>query len=1037
MKRYASITLSAAIMALFCLNTEAQIKSPAASTPALPFVMGNNLTIKNTQLPFEKKVPNVATSVAASGLSAPESKPREERGMMRAPAINDTETWSDWSIIGSATYQHGNSKLVLNGGEESFKTNVYQRYSTVSGHSNLFQLKVEKAFGGKYDAIFWYEPSDEIAWDELSGEPIDMAYTIEGYSYAFKSIVFDKASFNPNTGEMVFRTWYSINGADETPYGFAVYDTVQLDNMPTYDFTLQTDKTVYTPEDRQATVSITHSDNIGSVRYYMLPESDTEFTGVPFELTEAEFVQCPYTTLDASATSFNINIVGYQNDRIYVQFLNTRGRPVQYAVATVFSTQEDGRSWESIGYGDFADKSLKSLFSDEVTEAETWKVVVQQCTNDKSLYRLLNPYTNGNCPYSKYTLKSSLSGKYKYEADPQIDYYVYFKVNNNDLTVGNSVASYSYPSGAYLRETATGNRLPIYAQQFNTVSQDNMVASDDNTFTMPGYTDFTFTVSFTDTNVVAITPATPGTDIRFKVEDMYGNALVPLEPVPDNLVINLNEEYLDSQTEYKLTISSYNLDGIERNTETIFFNLSMSNWEYVGTGNYNYNAYYHFTVPHDLYRRHELKDENHEQYRLDGWCFSPNNNLIIDIPDKTQVDDNGRIYIHVSPTATNINDINTDAYGNIYAVDAYNYTNNEQLLNSSYFVPVLGELQLYLVYYVSGGYLAADYETYKLDGYPNVELIDNNLTQTDEGYQQSVIINVENVAYAKYAVFDNSQYNASDAITALGNLEDGVTTITQPTAIYWSTPGNYILALTAYNKANEAIISQWFAFSVPENIDLNDWTYIGKSRIVDNWITPRFLNTGETNINYAWEVDTYAKADDNNIVGLYNPYSVEAFPFITKNQNNVGDAMVTIDLSDSSFILINEQYSGFKYGAYGSLRIGNYEGFLYSNFPSKDFINMQMEAYGLAKTTISDFNVITIPTGLYGYSGGSFGYTWSTEQGFITLPADYSAVHDVIVNSEDSDAPAEYFNLQGIRVTNPEHGVYILRQGAKAIKIVK
>ena len=44
-----------------------------------------------------------------------------------------------------------------------------------------------------------------------------------------------------------------------------------------------------------------------------------------------------------------------------------------------------------------------------------------------------------------------------------------------------------------------------------------------------------------------------------------------------------------------------------------------------------------------------------------------------------------------------------------------------------------------------------------------------------------------------------------------------------------------------------------------------------------------------------------------------------------------------------------------------------------------------------------------------------------------------SAVENIVV---DENAPVEYFNLQGIRVANPENGIFIRRQGAKATKVV-
>lgn len=44
-----------------------------------------------------------------------------------------------------------------------------------------------------------------------------------------------------------------------------------------------------------------------------------------------------------------------------------------------------------------------------------------------------------------------------------------------------------------------------------------------------------------------------------------------------------------------------------------------------------------------------------------------------------------------------------------------------------------------------------------------------------------------------------------------------------------------------------------------------------------------------------------------------------------------------------------------------------------------------------------------------------------------------AGVEDITV---DSNAPAVYFDLQGRKVANPEKGIYIKRQGAKATKVV-
>lgn len=40
------------------------------------------------------------------------------------------------------------------------------------------------------------------------------------------------------------------------------------------------------------------------------------------------------------------------------------------------------------------------------------------------------------------------------------------------------------------------------------------------------------------------------------------------------------------------------------------------------------------------------------------------------------------------------------------------------------------------------------------------------------------------------------------------------------------------------------------------------------------------------------------------------------------------------------------------------------------------------------------------------------------------------------LTEDNADAPAEYYNLQGVRVTNPENGLYIRRQGTKVSKVL-
>lgn len=77
---------------------------------------------------------------------------------------------------------------------------------------------------------------------------------------------------------------------------------------------------------------------------------------------------------------------------------------------------------------------------------------------------------------------------------------------------------------------------------------------------------------------------------------------------------------------------------------------------------------------------------------------------------------------------------------------------------------------------------------------------------------------------------------------------------------------------------------------------------------------------------------------------------------------------------------------------------------------------------------------IAVPTGkiLLGFcndGGGKITLKAFSIKEHVTLGID-------AVETEAAEAPAEYYNLQGIRVDNPRSGIYILRQGNKATKVI-
>ena len=66
-------------------------------------------------------------------------------------------------------------------------------------------------------------------------------------------------------------------------------------------------------------------------------------------------------------------------------------------------------------------------------------------------------------------------------------------------------------------------------------------------------------------------------------------------------------------------------------------------------------------------------------------------------------------------------------------------------------------------------------------------------------------------------------------------------------------------------------------------------------------------------------------------------------------------------------------------------------------------------------------------------AAGKYNMTLDTENLTLLVVDTATAIESVSV---DANAPVEYYNLQGVKVANPENGIFIKKQGAKATKVV-
>ena len=84
------------------------------------------------------------------------------------------------------------------------------------------------------------------------------------------------------------------------------------------------------------------------------------------------------------------------------------------------------------------------------------------------------------------------------------------------------------------------------------------------------------------------------------------------------------------------------------------------------------------------------------------------------------------------------------------------------------------------------------------------------------------------------------------------------------------------------------------------------------------------------------------------------------------------------------------------------------------------------EVFNFVKTEVVALTVPKESVSLY--------KTADTWKNFLNITgADFSGIEDTFV---DGIEEAEYYNLQGVRVVNPERGLYIKRQGGKTTKVI-
>lgn len=231
----------------------------------------------------------------------------------------------------------------------------------------------------------------------------------------------------------------------------------------------------------------------------------------------------------------------------------------------------------------------------------------------------------------------------------------------------------------------------------------------------------------------------------------------------------------------------------------------------------------------------------------------------------------------------------------------------------------------------------------------------------------------------------------------------------------------------------------------------DEWEIIGTSHFKDCW----FPIYWENNNTPDYDVALYRNKADTNLYMLYNPYGPDTpygMVYSDGSQINLSNKIgfLIFTLEDPECVM----FKPMVYGATIDMRLDpldpplptpiycfNAEGYnryllgatVEDIITYWDLNGLDLSYLDKRAKEVSIYNpVFTMGENLIEY------YGWNNYDGagYIQLPDNYESGVESILG-EDNDAPASYFNLQGVRLANPEKGqIVIVRKGNNAYKTV-
>ena len=223
------------------------------------------------------------------------------------------------------------------------------------------------------------------------------------------------------------------------------------------------------------------------------------------------------------------------------------------------------------------------------------------------------------------------------------------------------------------------------------------------------------------------------------------------------------------------------------------------------------------------------------------------------------------------------------------------------------------------------------------------------------------------------------------------------------------------------------------------NANGGNWTDIEKADATEP--------TEKSKDNCFWQISATADLTDEGYLTANGVVIAELEGLKYTNEKQNRSLAIAVDYPEANLASDFGPYQGPSYLWLGSKNI-NY--FMIPDVPANAIIKMGVESHKITdargvKLTING-EELTAPDGSAVAAPMTYEeLEWSAANGGDVQITNTNGCHIYYIDIQDpsavsgidadANAPVEYFNLQGVRVANPENGLYIRRQGNKTTKV--